>query len=156
MQNGEKVNPFKVPTFAKIGNSDYRFDIWYKVSDKSKIPFGSHVDEEEIEKCENVLFTYDFTKNEYFQEYIIEVLFFIDSRKYGCGGHVLAIPKISFDEDLQKRFEELLQRSADKIKDWGLEVNKEKLTKHIQTFENQKRDLDRSIDTIKHILKGEN
>lgn len=155
MQNDEKVNPFKVPTFAKIGNSDYRFDIWYKVSDKSKIPFGSHVVEEEIEKCENVLFTYDFTKNEYFQEYTIKVLFFIDSKEYGYGGHVLGIPKIGFDEDLRKRFEELLQRSADKIKDWGLEVNKEKLTGRIQTYENQKRDLDHLIDTVKHILKGE-
>lgn len=155
MQSDEKVNPFKVPTFAKIGNSDYRFDIWYKVSDKSKIPFGSHVDEDEIEKCENILFTFDVCKNPYFREYKIEVLFFIDSREYGCGGHVLGIPKIGFDEDLRKRFEELLQRSADKIKDWGLEVNKEKLTGCIQTYENQKRDLDHLIDTVKHILKGE-
>lgn len=156
MQNDEKISPFKVPTFAKIGNSDYRFDIWYKVSDKSKIPFGSHVEEEEIEKCENVLFTYDFTKNDYFQEYEIEVLFFIDSKEYGCGGNVFCIPKIGSDEDLQKRFEELLQNSADKIKDWGLEVNKEKLTECTQTFEDQKRDLDHLIDTAKHILKGEN
>lgn len=155
MQSDEKVNPFKVPTFAKIGNSDYRFDIWYKVSDKSKIPFGWHVKQEEIEKCENILFAYDFCKNEVFREWDMDVIFFIDSREYGCGGHVFCIPKISFDEDLWKRFEELLQKSADKIKDWGLEVNKEKLTGRIQTYENQKRDLDHLIDTVKHILKGE-
>lgn len=156
MQNDEKVNPFKVPTFAKIGNSDYRFDIWYKVSDKSKISFGSHVDEEEIEKCENILFTYDFCKNEVFREWDMDVIFFMDSREYGCGGHVFHLPKIPFGEDLWGKFVELLQKSADVIKNWGLELNKEKLTKQIQTFENQKRDLDHLIDTVNHILKGEN
>jgi len=150
---GQMLSPFKFK-LAKIGDSDYRFDVWYKVSDKGKIPFGFHVEEEEIEKCENILFTFDVCKNPYFREYEIEVIFFIDSREYGCGGHVLSISKISFDEDIQKRFEELLQRSADKIKDWGLEVNKEKLIESIQDFENQKRDLDRSIDTVKQILEN--
>lgn len=153
MANDEKLTPFN-SRFKKIGDSDYRFDVWYKVSDKSKIPFGWHVKQEEIDKCENILFAFDLCKNEYFREYTIEILFFADSREYGCGGHVLSIPKISFDDDLQKHYKELLQGSIDRIKGWGLEINKEKLLETIQDLENQKRDLDRSIVVMKQLLEN--
>lgn len=153
MQNDEKkLNPFKLK-LAKIGDSDYRFDVWYKVSDKSKIPFGYHVEEEEIEKCENILFAFDLCKNMYFREYEIEILFFIDSREYGCGGHVSSISKISFAEDLQKKFKELSQKAVEKIETWGLEINKDKLIEQIQDLKNQKKDIDCSIGTLKQMLE---
>lgn len=153
MANDEKRTPFN-SRFKKIGDSDYRFDVWYKVSDKSKIPFGWHVKQEEIDKCENILFAFDFYKSDYLNEFKLEVMFFMDSREYGCGGYVSSVPEIGFDEDLQKHFEELLQRSADKIKGWGLEVNKEKLLETIQDLENQKRDIDRSIVAMKQVLEN--
>lgn len=39
MANDEKATLTNT-AFKQIGDSDYRFDVWYKVSDKSKIPFG--------------------------------------------------------------------------------------------------------------------
>lgn len=139
---------------TKIGDSDYRFDVWYKVSDKSKIPFGWHVKQEEIEKCENILFTYDFCKDEVFRKWDMDVIFFMDSREYGCGGHVFHFPKIPFGEDLWGKFVELLQKSADVIKNWGLELNKEKLIESIQKFEDQKKEIDCSISTLKQMLEN--
>lgn len=151
MYSDEKKDLFNL-NLVKIGDSDCRFNVWYKLSDRSKIPFGNHVKPEEIEECKNILFVFDFYESDFHKEYELEVMFFMDSREYGCGGCVSRIPEIGFDENLQEKLKELMQKTADKIKSWGLEVNKEKLIEQIQDFENQKREIDCSINTLKEML----
>lgn len=137
--------------YEKIGDTNIRTNIWYKVKNKHLIPFGNHVKEEEKEKCISIKIIFD--NDKYFDEYNLSFQFFIDSRMYGIGGELYKVEYIE-EQNLTEAYETLIKETAKIIKTLGLEIDKDKLNNEINDLESKIKEQQEEIKFLKG-LKNE-
>lgn len=136
------------PKYEKIGDTNIRTNIWYKVKNENLIPFGNHVKEEEKEKCSSIKIIFDIDK--YFDEYDLSFQFFIDSREYGIGGNLYEIKDIE-EQNLPKAYETLIKETAKIIKTLELKVDKDKLNNEINDLEDEIKKQQEEIEFLKEL-----
>lgn len=144
--------------YTKIGGTNFRTNIWYKVKNKDKIPFGNHVPQEEKDKCTSIKIIFTCDKDISFWNrvdtvYSLAFIFFIDSRKFGLGGYICLKDEIE-EADVQKEYKKVLRKTVKIIKALGLKIDKQKMNKKVKELQNEIKQNQKMIKFLKGLKNG--
>jgi len=143
-ENDEVLKELGYTLRSKIGDTNIRTNIWYKVNKKENLPFGNHVEEVEKEKCTAINIHFDLYKNNVFNTYTIDFEFFIDSRECGIGGYLYNLSNIKY-VNIQKEYKKAVEETSKIIKTLDLNLDVKSMDNKINGLKDKIKQLEKEI-----------